>query len=138
MKKINEKSMIEFTYQTDEWVKREIKKQISKLTEDQKSEYVFNEEPLYVLGRGHDFCYGYFIEYITKTGIIAKCFYSKIMWCIAGEIYDYKNNEFIKRAKIEPSDTNEFNDFYNLGLSIVRRTDNKSLASDLLSIKPKG
>ena len=133
---ISMKKSTNFTFETiTEEEKRRKEKPILSLTEEQKSEFVFNEEPLYILGRGHSFLYGFFLEYITKTGITAWRF-SPELWVIGGEDYEYKNNEFVKKIKIEtpPIDFSTFKDFF---LPKVNNTSTKLLAEELISVKPK-
>ena len=65
-----EKPFFSFVCKTEEDIKLEINKQISELVESQQSEFKFNNETLYKLGNGHSFCYGFFTEYLTKTGVV--------------------------------------------------------------------
>jgi hypothetical protein len=60
LNKKEEKSYFYLVYITKEDEKMEIEKQISELTEEQKSELLFNGEQLYVLGIGHSFSEGFF------------------------------------------------------------------------------
>jgi hypothetical protein len=118
---------------TEEYIKREMEKQISELIEEQKTEFVFNGQFLYILGRGHDFLYGFFTEYITKTGIKARR-YSSGIWYIDNNLYDYKNSEFIKRPKLIIN--TESVDFSEISLPIIQKSFPKLLANDLVSVKP--
>ena len=124
-----------FVYESEEETKRNKENVILSLTDEQKSEFIFNSQPLYILGRGHSFLRGFFLEYITKTGITAWCF-SPELWVIDGEEYEYKNNEFIRKIQIidnsRPIGFSDFNDFF----PTVKKTNDKLLAEDLISIKP--
>lgn len=95
-----EKPFFSFVCKTEEDIKLEINKQISELVESQQSEFKFNNETLYKLGNGHSFCYGFFTEYLTKTGVSAR-HYVNGRWHINGIVYSYINSEFIKMEKKE-------------------------------------
>jgi hypothetical protein len=134
MSKKEEKQGFHFLFMTEEDVKSEINKQISELTEEQKSEFIYNNQSLYKLENGHDFCYGFFTEYITKTGIKVR-YYVNGRWHINGEVYDYINSEFIKIPKIERNLCPI--DFKSLSFPIIKNINSKTLSEDLISIKPK-
>lgn len=130
---MKEQKKLKFVYLTEEDVKLKISKQIYKLTEEQKSEFIYNNQPLYKLGTGHDFCYGFFTEYLTKTGINARCYINNI-WHINGEVYNYINSEFIKIPKIKRN-LNPIN-FKNISFPLMKNSKTKTLAEDLISVKP--
>ena len=134
MIKKEENQGFSFVYMTEENVKSEINKKISKLTEEQKSEFIFNNQPLYKLGNGHNFLYGFFTEYLTKTGISAR-YYVNGRWYINGEFYDYINSVFIKIPKIE-TNLNPI-DFNSLSFPTIKNINIKTLSEDLIPIKPK-
>lgn len=128
-----EKNSFHFVCLTEEDIKKEIQKQISELTEEQKTEFVFNGQPLYKLGRGHDFLYGFFIEYITKNGIKARCYDSNI-WNIENNNYDYINSVFIERVKKERN--NKPMDFNNVLFPKIKKISSRTLSEDLVSHRP--
>lgn len=137
MKK-EENEVFHLVIMTDEDVKLEINKQISELVEEQKSEFTYNGQSLYKLGSGHCFVRGFFTEYITKTGINAK-YYVYGSWYINGEKHDYVNCEFIKTPKIERNSNPNPIDFKSFLSSFpaIKNIKPKTLAEDLISVKPK-
>jgi len=99
-----------FVYPTDEDIQRENEKIAFELKEEQKTEFVFNGEHLYELGRGHEFLNGFFTEYITKSAKKAWR-YDSGKWNILGDSYDYEDGNFVliprPEIKNEPIDWNE-------------------------------
>ena len=122
-----------FIYVTEDDIKNEYKHIAETLTEDQKTEFSFNEETLYYIGSWHSFHMGFFKEYITKSGI-AAIEYGNNRWHICGNYYDYLNDKFIMRITPERSKhTNHFNN--TLPIKNVS-TSCKTIAEDLVSIYP--
>lgn len=122
-----------FVYQTEEDVKNERLKIIPELTEEQISEFVFNSENLYKIGTGHSFGQGFYVEYITKSGIVARNFHGE--WFINDDSYNYINNSFVKNDKIEYK-PQPF-ELKTIALPVVS-TKIKTIANDLISIIPIG
>lgn len=120
-----------FVYQTEVDVKNERLKIISELTEEQITDFVFNNEILYKIGAGHSFGQGFYIKYITKTGIEATNFHGE--WFINDDYYNYINNLFVKNDKIEYKEQ-------SFGLKTtefpVISTNIKPIAGDLISVSP--
>lgn len=117
---------------TEEDIKNETKKLISEITEDKISIFSFNSEHFYKTSHGHDFVYGFYIEYITKTGIRATQ-YASGLWNIGSDNYEWKNDEFVIIPKVESHPI----DWDSLSFPIVKNVSAKTLASELHSFKPK-
>lgn len=132
MKKEN--SLFNFVYYTDEDERKLREKQISNLTEDKKTDYIFNGENFYELGRGHAFLFGFFTECITKSGIKAWR-YDSGKWTIDGHdfTYDHEKNEFIKTP--EPVVSNEPIDWGNIKFPVVKNLSGP-MADKFPSVQP--
>jgi len=117
---------------TDEDVKNETRKLVSEITEEMISKFLFKGEPFYEIGRGHDFVYGFYNEYITKSGIRAKQYFSGY-WNIGGDGYEIKNEEFIKIPKAGSYPI----DWGKLSFPIVKKVNAKTIASELISVTPE-
>ena len=98
--KQEDSKLFTFVCVTEDDIKNEYKHIAETLTEDQKTEFSFNEETLYYIGSGHSFLMGFFKEYITKSGIRA-IEYGNNIWLIGGNYYDYLNGKFIIRITQE-------------------------------------
>lgn len=123
-----------FTYITDEDVKRETLKLVDNISEEDKSIFVFNGEILYkTKGHGHNFVYGFYQEYITKSGIRATQYLSGL-WIIGNEQYIYKNDNFKLLPK---SEVNENLSLENLSFPVIKNIQAKTISSDIISVKPK-
>jgi hypothetical protein len=134
LNKKEEKPYFYLVYITKEDEKMEIEKQISELTEEQKSELLFNGDQLYVLGIGHSFSEGFFTEFITKSGIKAYCFDSGV-WKIDGKLYNYVDSKFIKIPEIVRNiNSIEPIDFSTFSFPIIKNVNAKLLADDLCKI----
>jgi hypothetical protein len=127
-----EENKFHLVYTTEEDIKNETKKLVSEITEDKISIFSFNGESLYETGYGHNFVYGFYNEYITKTGIRATR-YASGLWNIGSDDYEWKNNEFVIIPKAESHPI----DWGTLSFPIVKNVSAKTLANELQSIKPK-
>ena len=131
MKK-EEKQGFHFVYVTEDDIKRETEKRISELTDDKKTNFIFNKHSFYELGNGHDFCYGFFTEYLTKNGIRGR-YYVSGKWMINNDWYDFINNNFViikqTTRNITPTD-------FNIMTFPVIKNATKLLADDLIEVKP--
>ena len=127
-----EENKFHLVYTTEEDIKNETKKLVSEITEDKISIFSFNGESLYETGYGHNFVYGFYNEYITKTGIRATQ-YASGLWNIGSDDYEWKNNEFVIIPKAESHPI----DWDLLSFPIVKNVSAKTLANELQSIKPK-
>ena len=127
-----EENKFHLVYTTEEDIKNETKKLVSEITEDKISIFSFNGESLYETGHGHNFVYGFYNEYITKTGIRATR-YASGLWNIGSDDYEWKNNEFVIIPKAESHPI----DWDTLSFPIVKNVSAKTLANELQSIKPK-
>lgn len=127
-----EENKFHLVYTTEEDIKNETKKLVSEITEDKISIFSFNGESLYETGYGHNFVYGFYNEYITKTGIRATR-YASGLWNIGSDDYEWKNNEFVIIPKAESHPI----DWATLSFPIVKNVSAKTLANELQSIKPK-
>ena len=124
--------MMYLEYSSDEDRKKHLEELISNIEEKNISEFIFNGVPLYITKEyGHAFLYGFYNNYITKSGIFATRYYS--WWHIDGKDYDYKDNVFIERI-IPESKPIDWNDLY---FPIIKNVSAKTIADDLVSVKPK-
>jgi len=127
-----EENKFHLVYTTEEDIKNETKKLVSEITEDKIYIFSFNGESLYETGYGLNFVYGFYNEYITKTGIRATR-YASGLWNIGSDDYEWKNNEFVIIPKAESHPI----DWDTLSFPIVKNVSAKTLANELQSIKPK-
>ncbi len=125
----NKNLLFDYVYITN---KNNIKREIFELTEDHKTKFSFNDQDLYVVGHGHDFLYGYFIKFLTKTGIEARR-YILGLWVIDGENYEYIENSFVKCPKLEKN----VNNISDINLPIIKKIFSETVSKNLISITPK-
>lgn len=123
-----------FVYKTDEDIKLENIKIASELREDQKTNFIFNREHLYELGRGHAFGMGFFTKFITKSAITATR-YDSGKWHINSDEYVYENDTFVLVPPYLP--TNEPIDFSNLVFPVVKNISTKTIGDDIQPEYPK-
>jgi hypothetical protein len=122
-----------FVTVTDEDIKRENERVASNLTEEQKTDFVFGGEPLYELGRGHAFIWGFFTEYLTKSAVKAVR-YDSGKWHINGDEYVYENETFVL---VPPPPPTEPADWSTFTFPVVRQVSANLLANSITPIKPK-
>ena len=89
------------------------------MTEDQKTDIIFNGEYLYKNGGGHSFLRGFFVEYLTKSGVRVTQYLSGL-WSVGAD--DYTRDEegnFIKKEypPYVPTPTNAWE---SISLPMVR------------------
>ena len=130
--KDNKEEKFHLVYTTEEDIKNNIKRIISELTEDKKSIFLFNGEYFYEIGRGHNFVYGFYTEYVTKTGILANQ-YSSGRWSIGSDQYKIQDGEFVMLPKAEITEI----DFNNVSFPVIKSFNAKTIASELISVQPK-
>lgn len=125
---------MDIEYVTSEDMERRDREIIASLSETQKSKYIFNDEPFYLIGTGHDFVYSFFNEYITKSGIKACQYLYSGSWSINGDKYKYayESDTFIK---IEIVIEDRKIDFDNMTFPVVRKIPG-SIADKLESVIP--
>lgn len=129
-----EKPLFHFEVYTEADQKRDDEKKRSEIKEENKSEYNFNGEPFYVTSGGHDFVFGWFNEYMTKTGIKAYGYHSG-RWVIGSEEYYLnKKGEF---EKLEYPERDPNFTFENVSFPIVKNVGASTLVQDLPSVQPK-
>lgn len=126
---------MEFSYITDEDIKRELEIEISNLVEDSKTDILFNGENLYSAGGGHDFLYSFYSRYLTKSGKVLIHYHYSGIW--RSENKEYKcsdNGEFIEiiRPTYEPRDRS----FKDMQFPTIKNHSAKLLANDLISVLP--
>ncbi len=130
---LDDKAIFTFIYVTEDDIKNKYKHIAETLTEDQKTDFSFNDEDLYYVGGGHSFLMGFFKEYITKSGITA-IEYGNNRWRICGNYYYYLNDKFIMRKAPEINQhINYFNDPIPTQNVFVPC---KTIAEDLVSTYP--
>lgn len=128
-----DKTTFHFKYVTESDVQKETENLISKISKENITEYEFNGEILYNTGgHGHDFAKGFYSEYITKSGIRATQ-YSLGRWYIENDSYSYEDGQFtlFGEQKSHPIA------WENISFPIVKHVNAKSIANDLISVKPK-
>ncbi len=130
---MNNEDKFHFVYKTEEDVKRENQEKAKSVNEDKKSEFIFNGETFYLIGRGHSFVFGFYEEYITKSAIIGQKYISG-KWLIDSDDYEYVNNEFVLIQKQpyqkKPLDESSFN------FPTVKQVSTVLLSDELSSIQP--
>jgi hypothetical protein len=126
---------MKIVYITEKEIQKEIKNKIKNLKEEDKTDFIFNNEILYNIGSGHSFGFGFYNEYLTKTGITAIQYFSG-KWVINNKNYNYINNEFIEIITEEVKQTTPIN-FDKIEFPVVKQINAKLLISDLISVKPK-
>ena len=127
-----EENKFHLVYTTEEDTKNETEKLTSQITEDKISIFSFKGESLYETGSGHNFVYGFYVEYITKTGIRATQYMSGL-WNIGSDDYEWKNNEFVIIPKTESHPI----DWDTLSFPVVKQVSSKTISSNLINVKPK-
>jgi len=126
-----DKKGFHFVHVTEEDRKRELEETISNLTEEKKSDINFEGEDFYEIGSGHDFVYGWFNSYVTKSGVEATGYLG--FWRIGGDEYERKDDKFIKIPKEEYEPV----DFSDATFPVVKNVQAKTLGEDIVPIKPK-
>ena len=131
-------SKLEFDFVDGSEYERRKKKVIDNLTEDQKTDIIWNNEPLYLIGRGHDFFRGFFNHFITKSGIELKKFIRRGEWVIDGEKdnYTYTNTEWVRIVR-EPIKTKPLGSFDSVQLPKVKRVFPGTISSEITPATPK-
>jgi len=122
---------MEYEYFNNSLLKKKYQDVVSNLTENKKSDIVFNKENLYHLGGGHDFLRSFFTEYITKSCIICRQFNG--YWLIDGKEYKYVNKEFIEVIQ-ESKNLNPIN-LEDIKFPIIKTAPNL-IGDQLMSVKP--
>lgn len=69
------------------------------ITKENESEFIFEGEILYRVGRGHDFIRGFFIGYITESNKVYRNFIGTNFWVCGNEEFTYENNKLIPVEK---------------------------------------
>ena len=137
MKMSKEETGFHIVHKTPEDIERENQETANAVTEEQKTEYTFNGENLYYLGRGHSFGYGFFNEYITKSGVKIWQYLSG-RWTIhgnAGNDCELIDNE-LHLIPIKPTPPREPIDWSSIQFPTVKNVSESSLADKLPSVKP--
>lgn len=128
-----DKTNVCFVYVTEEDIKRETENLVKNIKEKDKTKYIFNGEFLYKTGGGgHCFGFGFYTEYITKSGIRATGYRSGY-WVIGSNDYELINDEFIKIEHPEPQKIN----WDHLTFPTIKNISTKTIGSQLKSYKPK-
>ncbi|MEK6829109.1 MAG: hypothetical protein AABY15_03200 [Nanoarchaeota archaeon] len=122
---------------TEEDAKKKLQETIENLKEEQKTDIKFGDEFLYCLGNGHDFVFGFFTSYVTKSGAEATHYWRGNYWKTSMGEYELKDGEFIKLPEVEVS--NEPLDWNEVmkGFPVVKNVSARTLADDLKPVKPK-
>ena len=138
MTKENEKWLPKIEHLYPEDVRRQNLAAAASVTEEQRSEFIFNGEPLYQLGRGHAFLNGFFTEYITKSGIAARR-YDSGKWEIGGDSYEFADGAFvlISRKEHTPPTPEKMMESWNpVPFPIVKSVADQVIGIDLMPVKP--
>jgi hypothetical protein len=126
---------LEYIYPED--VKRIQQEKASRVKKKQRSEFIFQGEPLYKLGRGHEFVKGFYTEYVTKTGIAATRYDSEL-WIIDNAPYEFKGGEFVLvPRKVYPTLTPEqmMGSWDSVSFPIVKNVAAKISGCDLVPVQ---
>jgi hypothetical protein len=104
------------------------------LSESNKTDIQFNNEYLYIAGNGHDFAFGFYDRYLTKSGVEAVC-YTQSDWRIGGKQYTYGNCVF---TEVEQSAVNSSNldNMLNAPFDITLKAPCKTIGNDLVPELP--
>jgi len=111
---------------------KERAKIVRDLKESQKTEYIFNDEYLYEVGRGHDFAFGFFTTYVTKSGIWATEYGN--YWAIGANKYELVDGEWIELE--EPEETVVDLSSVDFTFPVVKSTHSRLLSDELISVTP--
>ena len=131
---MNNENKLHFIYKTHEDLKMENQEKSKSVNEDDKSDFIFNGEPFYLIGRGHSFGLGFYEEYITKSAIVGHR-YPSGNWLIDSDDYGYVNNEFVLIQK-QPHQEKPF-DESSFNFPMVKQVSTKLLSGQLISVQPK-
>jgi hypothetical protein len=134
MNKKQNEDKFHFVYKTEEDVKRENQEKSKSVNEDSKSDFVFNGEFFYYIGRGHSFGFGFHEEYITKSAIVGYR-YASGNWIINSNSYEHIDNEFVLIQK-KPRQENPLNES-SLNFPMVKQVSTVLLSGQLISVQPK-
>lgn len=123
---------LEYVYEAD--VKRQNLDKAAKVKQEQLSEFVFEGEPLYKMeGYGHDFVWGFYESYITKSGKAANHYYIRGLWLIEHEFYEWLDNKFVvvPRRETDPPTFSTPPPF-----PLIKSVQSKLTIPELISIQP--
>lgn len=126
--------LFHFVNKTDEDIRKENEERGRNVSENKKSEYTFNGQDLYFVGMGHAFGMGYFNEYITKSGIVARLFHYSLKWNIGNDKYEYVDGEFVLIPPTPVSDTPI--DWESIQFPRVKNMTGP-IADEIISVQPK-
>lgn len=127
--------MMHFKYVTEKDRAREKKKTLRNLKESQKTDIVFDGENFYDIGGGHDFVFGFFTSYITKSGVEATEYHSGL-WRIGGDKggeFNLTDGEWVKIEREEPKPSGSFED---VKFPIVRNVPAVTVADKIQPVTP--
>ena len=123
---------LEYVYENN--TKQENLNRAAKIKEDQRSEFVFQDEPLYKTeGQGHSFVWGFYRTYITKSGKLATHYFTRDLWLIEGEFYELLDHKFVivPRREYKPIDPNT-----PVPFPIIKSVTPKIKSTELFSVQP--
>lgn len=138
MTKENEKWLPKIEHLYPEDVKQQNLAAAASVTEEQRSEFIFNGEPLYQLGRGHDFLNGFFTKYITESGIAARR-YASGKWEIDGDSYEFVDGAFVlipRKERTTPTPEQMMESWNSVPFPIVKSLAAQVIGIDLMPVKP--
>ena len=111
---------------------KERAKIVRNLKESQKTEFIFNNEYLYEVDNGHDFVFGFYTTYVTKSGIWVTEYGN--YWAIGDKKYELVDNEWIELE--EPEETVSDLSSVDFTFPVVKSTHSGLLSDELTSVKP--
>lgn len=123
---------LEYVYSSD--VKQQGLDQAAAIREDQRSEFIFEGETLYRQpGRGHSFVYGFFRSYVTKSGKQAEHFFTRDLWLIENEFYEWIDDKFVvlPRREFKPLDFSK-----PIPFPLIKSAIPELKSMELLSVQP--
>lgn len=121
------------TYVTAEDIRNLDLETAKNVSEDKKTDIVFNGENLYYLGVGHCFLNSFFSEYITKSAIKIRQYSN--FWSINNEDYNLIDDKFVLIPK-EPYVHNPIR-FEDLTFPTIKNVKPNLLSDKLISLKPE-
>ena len=114
---------------------REKRKILKRLSEIQKTDIIFNGEHFYDIGGGHDFVFGFFDSYITKSGVEANDYCGT--WRIGGEHggeFTLNDGEWTRIERPEPIEVDWSNT--DLTFPVVKNPRSRLLADAIVPVVP--
>ena len=121
---------------TQKDIDNQLQQTIKGLTDNDKTNFVWDGKPLYKIDHGHCFGRGFYIKYTTLDAIVVIQYGSR--WFCNDDEYRYdKETGIYDKVIIEKVETNDidFNEVIG-SFPVVKSVSSKSISDDLIPIKP--